>query len=75
MNYTGQICNHDQLNLKINKKEANYVFRLIEIMDKRTREISFGAYIDARNEGNLARFINHSCDFNCIFEIVMIIVK
>ena len=22
-------------------------------------------YIDARLEGNLARFINHSCDANC----------
>jgi SET domain-containing protein len=74
MNYTGRICNHVQRNLKMKMNEANYLFGLIEIMDKRTREISFGAYIDAYNEGNLTRFINHSCDFNCIFEIVIIIV-
>ena len=35
-------------------------------------ELQAGWFIDAREYGNLSRFINHGCDPNCKFLIVIV---
>ena len=68
MPYVGEMCTYEQREKKMKNKTANYLFELIE----NNLEFS-GAFIDARLHGNLSRFINHSCDFSCRFQLVIYI--
>jgi SET domain-containing protein len=69
MPYVGKMCTYEQRENKMKNKTGNYLFELIEARTNR-KDLYFGAYIDAREQGNLSRFINHSCDFNCRFQLV-----
>lgn len=60
--YIGKRITKNEAKVQLEWKEASdcYLFVLVEHFGE--TEHSF--YIDARDEGNLARFINHSCQSN-----------
>jgi SET domain-containing protein len=63
MNYVGEVCDFEEQENRKKNEQGGYIFALVERKDLKL-------YIDARNYGNLSRFINHSCDANCEFMIV-----
>lgn len=58
--YVGEVIVADEFQLRFNRtiqqKEKNFYFLTM----------GNGLYLDAGNKGNLARFINHSCEPNCV---------
>lgn len=59
---------HEKIHLNEVKKKCNYILQMREIY----KDIIINTYIDAEEKGNLARFINHSCDPNLYFEIIRV---
>ena len=59
--YVGEVLDTDQINArlvaheKLKPNDPNFYIMALET----------GWFIDARDKGNLSRFINHSCDPNC----------
>ncbi len=51
-----------------NRKKNGYT--LVLYVDKKCPSKS--VYIDASTHGNISRFVNHSCDPNCITEVVCV---
>ena len=62
MEYAGEVIDTATKNMRTREKHDNYYIMLLEK----------GWYIDARNVGNLSRFINHSCAPNCVAERVTV---
>lgn len=61
MNYAGELIDEAEANLREVQYRRNGVdIYLFEVVP------GAGTIIDASSNGNLARFINHSCDPNCI---------
>jgi SET domain-containing protein len=60
--YLGQYIDEDgkrqRIRQNIETHQMSYVFQVAQ-----------GKYLDAAEFGNLARFINHSCEPNCIAEV------
>lgn len=60
--YVGEVINHDEMFKRMRKKlyrNNNYMVRL-----------KHDEIIDATRKGNITRFINHSCEPNCVAEKV-----
>ena len=61
LEYVGEVLNDEQITKRLHDHEEykpndpNFYIM----------ELQHGWYIDARDKGNLSRFINHSCDPNC----------
>lgn len=64
--YVGELIDSNEFNRrmddKIQKKEKDFYFLTIES----------DLYVDAEPAGNLARFINHSCEPNCVTRKVLV---
>jgi hypothetical protein len=56
--YLGERVSHDEADRRYEEKDENDSHTFLFIVDSKT-------VIDAGNEGNDARFFNHSCDPNC----------
>jgi len=56
--YVGDRISHDEADRRYEAKDANDSHTFLFIVDSKT-------VIDAGNDGNDARFFNHSCDPNC----------
>ena len=56
--YVGERVSHDEADRRYEEKDANDSHTFLFIVDSKT-------VIDAGNDGNDARFFNHSCDPNC----------
>jgi SET domain-containing protein len=52
--YVGEVIDEAEMN---RRSDSVYIM-----------ELDDHVYIDARRKGNLSRFINHSCDPNCVAE-------
>lgn len=70
--YIGQIIHKDDAQIKIKtnliKKKPNYVLQVRENYEKMT----INTFIDAEENGNVSRFLNHSCDPNLYFDIIRV---
>ena len=70
--YIGNIITKNEAEQKIHfnhiNQKPNYILQLKEEYPN----IIISTYIDSENYGNLARFINHSCEPNLDFEIIRI---
>lgn len=64
--YTGELINETERQRRLKEmydtRQTNFYFH----------EIAKGIYVDAFKRGNLARFINHSCDPNCSSERIIV---
>lgn len=70
--YVGQIISKEAATEKIHsnfmKKKANYVLQIRENYENMT----INTYIDAEENGNVSRFLNHSCEPNLYFDIIRV---
>ena len=59
--YVGEVIEHDEFCDRMNDADDDRHYYIISIGNSK--------YVDATRKGNLGRFINHSCNPNCIPEI------
>ena len=59
--YVGEVINEDELQARMESKERSTKHLYYLSLDGKDT-------IDASRKGNLARFINHSCEPNCVTE-------
>ena len=60
--YTGEVLNGEMVDERMRVREIEHGNDPnFYVMD-----LGAGWFVDAREKGNLARFINHSCDGNCV---------
>jgi len=62
--YVGEIIDEDEMIFRLNyQREHNPSDKDYYVM-----ELAPGMYVDGKHEGNVSRFINHSCNPNCVLE-------
>lgn len=69
MEYVGEVLRRSvaEDRIRFRSESRNY---MLEVRENYANMV-FHTYIDATHFGNESRFVNHSCDPNCIIQIVM----
>lgn len=72
--YVGEVLTKEEVivNRKkyLKRSSANYIFSLNEIITIDNKSETLYTAIDATEVGNIARFINHSCEPNCEVRVI-----